>query len=238
MTMRVSPTPQARASRRTVRVWDLPTRLFHWTLVAAVLAACISAQSGAYLAQRLHFLSGYAVLALVGFRIAWGFAGSHYARFAQFVRGPAATLRYARALLAARAGASPAGHNPLGALSVLGLLGLCGLQAATGLFSGDDIASEGPLARHVSNALVDRLTGLHDSGAKVLYALVALHLLALAGYRWLKRDDLVTPMITGDKPIAEGQPEPPAAVDRPLWPRAALLLGASLALVWCLVNLT
>jgi cytochrome b len=228
---------------RTVRVWDLPTRLFHWSLALCVATACASAQSGGYLAQRLHYRCGYAVLVLVLFRLAWGLAGPRYARFAQFVRGPAAVLRYVRRLAApAPPGGAPGdpGHNPLGALSVLALLAACGLQAASGLFAKDDIASEGPLAHRVSDALVDRLTGLHDLGADTLYALVGLHLLAIALYRWRKREDLLTPMITGNKTLAAdagAAQAPEDALDRPLWPRAALLLGLSGALVCAVVNL-
>jgi cytochrome b len=226
-----------------VRVWDLPTRLFHWSLVSCMITAFVSARSGGITAGRLHFLCGYAVLVLVGFRLAWGFAGPRYARFAQFVRGPATTLRYARSLLG-RVPASSApgypGHNPLGALSVLALLAACGLQGATGLFATDDIASAGPLARYVSNAMVGRLTGAHDVGETALYVLLGLHLLAIAFYRWVKREDLVGPMITGDKVLPENQTAPGRAQDaddRGVWPRAALLLGLSLALVCFVVNL-
>jgi cytochrome b len=221
-----------------VRVWDLPTRLFHWSLVLCMGAAFISAQSGGYTAQRVHFLCGYAVLVLVGFRTVWGFAGPRYARFAQFLRGPITTLRYARSLLGTGTPAAAPGypgHNPLGALSVLALLGACGVQAASGLFSKDDIASEGPLARHVSDALVDRFTSVHDAGQTMLYVLLGLHLAAIVFYRWFKRENLVAPMITGDKEVPVGLLVP-AAQDRPLWPRAALVLSANLLLVCLLVN--
>jgi len=221
-----------------LRVWDLPTRLFHWSLVLCMGAAFVSAQSGSYTAQRVHYLCGYAVLVLVGFRVVWGFAGPRYARFSQFLRGPGTTLRYALGLLgrATPAGAPGyPGHNPLGALSVVALLGACGMQAVSGLFSKDDIASEGPLARHVSDALVDRFTGVHDAGQTVLYGLLALHLAAIVFYRWVKRENLVSPMITGDKLVPRGLGAA-AAQDRPLWPRAALVLGASLLLVCLVVN--
>ncbi len=221
-----------------VRVWDLPTRLFHWSLAACMIAAFISAQSGGYTAQRVHFLCGYAVLVLVVFRAAWGFAGSRYARFAQFVRGPAEILRYLRGLLAAdrpEGAAGYPGHNPLGAISVMVLLAACFIQATSGLFSKDDIASEGPLARQVSDALVDRFTSVHDAGESVLYVLLALHLSAIVFYRWFKRDNLVVPMITGDKQIPDDLTVE-AAQDRTLWPRALGLLGVSALLVYLLVN--
>ena len=219
-----------------IRVWDLPTRLFHWLLAACMVAAFVSAQSGGYTAQRIHYLCGYAVLVLVGFRVSWGFAGSRYARFAQFVRGPVTTLRYARSLLGKTAAAEAPGypgHNPLGALSVLALLAACAVQAVSGLFSKDDIASEGPLARHVSDALVDRFSGIHEIGQTVLYALLALHLAAIVFYRWIKRENLLGPMITGNKAVLPTA-DAPAAQDRRLWPRALLLFAANL-LVVCLI---
>ncbi len=231
--MGVTPDGQGR-----IRVWDLPIRLFHWLLAACMVAAFVSAQSGGYTAQRVHYLCGYAVLVLVGFRVSWGFAGSRYARFTQFVRGPATTLRYALGLLGksdtADAPGYP-GHNPLGALSVLALLAACGVQAVSGLFSKDDIDSEGPLARHVSDALVDRFSGIHETGQTVLYALLALHLTAIVFYRWAKREKLVGPMITGDKVVVAGTGAP-AAEDRTLWPRAVLLLAANALIVWLIVG--
>ena len=120
-------------------------------------------------------------------------------------------------------------------LATLALLAACGIQAATGLFSKDDIASEGPLARHVSDAVVDRMTDLHDAGQTALIVLLAAHLAAIAYYRWARKENLVTPMITGDKNVPPGV-SVPAAQDRALWPRAALLLAASLILVWLTVN--
>lgn len=222
-----------------MRVWDLPTRAFHWLLALCMVGALASAHADGDAALRAHFLCGYAVLVLVLFRLAWGFAGPRYARFAQFVRGPGATLRYLRALVANQPpGAAPGypGHNPLGALSVLALLAASGLQAATGLFSKDDIVSEGPLARFVSDALVNRLSGAHDLGETALYALLGLHLLAIAFYRWVKKEDLVGPMITGDKVLAQGTHATPSE-ERGGWGRAVVLLGLSVALVCFVVNL-
>jgi cytochrome b len=227
------------AAGQRVRVWDLPTRLFHWLLALSMISAFVSAHLGGYAAQRLHFLSGYAVLALVGFRLAWGFAGPRYARFAQFVQAPAVTLGYVARLMRPEPGIQDPGypgHNPLGALSVLALLAACGAQAATGLFSYDEVASAGPLAHFVSDALVERLSGLHDRGEVVLYVLIGLHLGAIGFYRWFKRDDLLVPMITGDKILPLAADAAPTE-ERGSWARAALLLGLSLALVCFVVNL-
>jgi cytochrome b len=164
-----------------------------------VLAACWSAHADGDLALRIHFLGGYAVLALVVFRVLWGFAGPPAARFAGFVRGPAATLRYARALLGRAPGslAATVGHNPLGAWSVLGLLGICLVLGASGLFTADEIASEGPLARLVSDAWVRTAGRVHANGEIALYVLVGMHVGAIAGY-WIGWGrDLLTPMIAG-----------------------------------------
>lgn len=221
--------PEARA-QALLSVWDLPTRLFHWALAACVAAACASAHASGDAALRLHFASGYAVLALVVFRLLWGFAGARYARFAQFVRGPADTLRYAAAMLSpsAAGGAPSAGHSPLAGVAVLAMLAACGVQAASGLFTDDEIASEGPLAHLASNAVVDRAGALHAWGELALYALVALHLCAIAYYRIGRGEDLLRPMLTGRK--APGA-APPARDDACLRARATLLLAASVALV-------
>ncbi len=184
-----------------VRVWDLPTRLFHWALAVCTLGACVSARASGDPALHLHFLSGYATLTLVGFRVLWGFAGTHYARFRQFLRGPSATVHYGLSLLRGRSTpeANNAGHNPLGALSILALLAVCLALGASGLFATDYVASEGPLARYVSEKSVDRLSRLHAWGEEFFYALVALHLGAIAFYRFARSENLVGPMLRGDK---------------------------------------
>lgn len=226
-----------------IAVWDLATRLFHWSLVLCTVSACISAELGGDRALRLHFLSGYAILILVGFRILWGFAGPRYARFDQFVRGPASTLGYAARLLRGRPHPHAAypGHNPLGALSVLALLAICAAQAASGLFANDEIASEGPLAHLVSQAAVGRCTALHAWGQDVLYALVALHLCAVAFYRWARDEDLLAPMLSGRKilraPAGLGGESEPVCDDSQTRARALLLLGLCAALVAYVVHL-
>ena len=251
--------PYAASERRILlvwmRVWDLPTRLFHWALVTCIISACISARTLDEQALRLHFFSGYAVLTLVGFRVLWGFAGSQYARFRQFIRGPLATARYALLLLRGRldASASQVGHNPLGAASVLALLAVSAALAISGLFAKDYVASEGPLARLVSEKMVDRSSTLHAWGEPLLYTLVALHVSAIAYYRLAHGQNLLGPMLTGNKLLrAKGACEqaggpllakqkvdadelaPDAAGGNA---RALVLLGFSAALVAYLVRL-
>lgn len=175
-----------------IRVWDLPTRLFHWALVVCVAGAFVSAQIGGN-AMVWHGRCGLAVLGLLVFRIVWGFVGSTYARFAQFVRGPAAIKAYLRGEWQGE------GHNPLGALSVLALLGTLTLLVATGLFANDDIAFEGPLYSLVGKDISDRLVGLHRLIEPLIILLVVAHLGAIAYYVRVKKQALVMPMITGWK---------------------------------------
>ena len=213
-----------------VRIWDLPTRLFHWMLAVLVVFSVVTANVGGNWVQ-WHFYSGYAILTLIAFRLAWGFIGGRYARFSSFLFGPAA-------ILATLKGDSRAprtlGHNPLGSLSVFALLACVGLQAAVGLFANDDIASEGPLAKFVSKGLSDRLTSLHHLNAKIIFALVALHLLAIVFYLLRKHENLVRPMLSGDKPVAE--PGAASRDDAALRVRAAIVLGICAAAVWWLVS--
>lgn len=183
---------------KTIRVWDLPTRVFHWALVVIIAGAFITQYMGGA-AMDWHFRFGYAALALVLFRVLWGLMGPRYARFASFLRSPATIVAYLRG----RAGThSSSGHNPLGGLSVLAMLAVILLQAGSGLFTNDDIASEGPLAHFIDKDLSDQVSWLHAQVAsKLIYGLVGLHLVAIVFHRVLKKRDLVTPMITGDQAV-------------------------------------
>jgi cytochrome b len=219
------------ASPETRTVWDLPVRLFHWLLVALLIAQVVTVNLGGN-AMEYHMLGGYALLALVLFRIAWGFAGSRHARFADFVRGPAAVIAYARSLTGG-SHAPHAGHNPLGGWSVLLMLASVLVQAATGLFADDDIMTAGPLARHVSGDTVSLCTQIHAINAWVLGALVALHLAAVFFYLLVRRENLIAPMIHGRK-RASGPGDAPRPAS--LWRAAAILALSGLAVAG-LVNL-
>jgi cytochrome b len=214
-----------------VRIWDLPTRLFHWSLVLLVVFSVATAKVGGNWMD-WHMLSGYAVLALLVFRLLWGFAGSRYALFAQFVRAPRAVLAYLRAPRGA--GERHAGHNPLGGWSVLALLAALLVQAATGLFANDEIATEGPLSKLVSGATASLMTKIHLLNQNAIYALVALHLAAIAYYFFAKRENLVVPMLTGDK---RGIAAEPAQDDALVRARAALLAALAAGLVGYVVSL-
>jgi cytochrome b len=185
----------------TRRVWDLPVRVIHWSLLAAVAGAWASREiEGDWF--RVHTWCGYAVLVLSATRLVWGFVGTRHARFAAFVRGPAAVFRYARNLFTRQPDSATAGHNPLGGLMVLALLAMLLAQAITGLFANDQIMETGPLFGYVTAALSDRLTTFHKQLFDLLLAAVALHVVAALAYLFLKHDNLILPMITGRKPAA------------------------------------
>ncbi|MEQ9170768.1 MAG: cytochrome b/b6 domain-containing protein [Rhodospirillales bacterium] len=215
--------PRGRAGGNGVRVWDLPVRLFHWTLLAAVVTSVATGLIGGLWQMDLHVVSGCVVLGLVLFRVLWGLVGGRHARFRAFVKGPAMVARYAVDFVKGRA-VHTAGHNPLGGWSVVLILLALAVQAGTGLFANDDIFLEAPLAKYAGKALSDRLTGIHHLMSTVLYVLVAAHVAAVA-LHWWKGDNLVKPMITGIKPGAD-----PAAADGPtrwVWLAAAVIVAAA-----------
>ncbi len=183
-----------------VRVWDLPTRIFHWALAACVVASVVTGQVGGA-AMDWHFRIGYAVLALLLFRLGWGLVGGHWSRFSSFLYSPSTLLRY----LHGQGGPElSVGHNPLGAGSVFALLFFLLAQVATGLISDDEIASSGPLTSLVPGTWVSQATWYHNSiGKLVLIGLVALHLAAIVFYLWRKRENLVRPMLLGDKEVEQ-----------------------------------
>lgn len=185
-----------------VRVWDLPLRLFHWSLVAAVATAFIAAKIGGN-AMVWHGRAGVAVVGLLVFRIVWGFVGSTHARFASFVRGPAAIRAYLRGEW------QGVGHNPIGAYSVLILLSLVLALSVSGLFANDDIAYQGYLYPLVGADLSAQITGVHKLFEPLLIALVILHVGAIAFYVKVRRTNLTIPMITGVKDVADPAVEAP-----------------------------
>ena len=184
----------------TVRVWDLPTRIFHWGLVLCFVGLVATAQLGGE-AMVWHFRFGYTALSFLLFRLVWGVSGGIWSRFSTFVSGPSHILRYLRG----EGGAGDSvGHNPMGALSVMALLAFALLQVATGLFSDDEIATAGPLAKMVSGSLVSFATFYHTNVGKIiLIVLVVLHVAAILFYRVKRQENLVRPMLSGDKELAE-----------------------------------
>lgn len=218
-------------TRATVRVWDLPVRIFHWVLVVLVLSQIVTATIGGN-AMEFHALGGYAILALVLFRISWGFVGGTHARFRDFLRGPAAVGRYAHRLIKGTA-QTHRGHNPLGGWSVLLMLVSLLVQAATGLFANDDVMMEGPLAKHVSEDASALFTAIHDINAAILLTLISLHILAVLFYLLHGKQNLIVPMFTGRKAIELMDARPPKTGNPWL---AALLLVAFSSLVYLVVG--
>lgn len=178
-----------------IKIWDLPLRIFHWSLLVLVVAAIVSVQIGGN-AMVWHGRFGVTILGLLAFRLAWGVIGSTYARFSSFVRGPKTILAYLRGEW------QGVGHNPLGALSVLGMLTVLAVQVLTGLFANDDIAFQGPYAVLVSSDTSLVITGWHKTNVWLLAALLATHLAAIFYYVRIKRDNLLTPMVVGYKDVA------------------------------------
>lgn len=200
------------------RLWDVPTRVFHWTLVALL---GLSWWTGENHDMDRHRLSGYAILALIAFRVFWGFVGGRSARFTQFVRGPAAVAGYVRAI-AARRHAAVFGHNPLGGWSVLALLATLGVMVVTGLFAVDiDGLESGPLSDRVGFDTGRLAAQAHHWCFDVLLALMAVHVVAIVFYLVVLRRNLIGPMISGWQRRRAG--EALAIEDlRSSWRRAAL----------------
>ena len=195
-----------------IRVWDLPVRLFHWTLVVLLAVSYFTGQAGGDW-MKFHFWSGYAILTLLLFRIAWGCVGSTTARFSDFVKGPAAGLGYLRGLLLGRR-TYDVGHNPVGGAMVVLLLLAVLVQVAAGLFSADTDTGTvtGPLAHLIADKWIDRVTDFHAFWVNVLLVLIGVHVLAAIVYLVWKRQNLIGAMFTGNKPVgdvvASGKPAP------------------------------
>ncbi len=180
---------------RRIKLWDLPTRLFHWLLVLLIVAAIVTGKIGGHDLMIWHGRIGLAILGLMAFRFVWGLAGSTYARFINFVPAPRTIVAYVKGEWRG------VGHNPLGAISAIAMLMLITLQAATGLFSNHDSVFQGGLYSLISAELSNDLTGIHHGIFNALLAMIILHLGAIVFYTQVRKDELVKPMITGWKDI-------------------------------------
>lgn len=213
---------------KAVPVWDIPVRLFHWTLVLLIAFSWLSSEMDW---MTWHMYSGYTILTLILFRILWGFVGSTHARFSDFIYGPRALIAYIKTL-PSRTAAKFAGHNPLGGISVVLIL-LCVLaQAGTGLFANDDIINEGPLVKHVTKELSDWLTTVHKYNFNLLLALIGVHVAAVLYYLIYKSENLIKPMFTGRKHLPAGMVAAPMRGAG----LAVVLLAVCAAGVWFLVS--
>ena len=227
--MTPEPTESPEPIQPTVRVWDLPTRLFHWTLALTVVGSLVTGQVGGN-ALVWHTRLGLLVLALLVFRGVWGFVGGYWSRFASFLYGPRSVLAYWRGE-PGPGGRYDIGHSPVGALSVFALLGLLAVQVATGLVADDEIATTGPLYRFVSSATSGAATGWHkEFGSSLLIVLVVLHVAAVLYYQWRKRRNLLAPMIHGNMPLPAGTPASADSAGRRIV--ALTVFAAAAALAW------
>ena len=211
-----------------MRVWDVPTRLFHWALVILLGVSWLTESRNW---MKLHFLSGYSVITLLLFRLAWGFAGSQTARFSHFIRGPWAALRHLAHLLR-REPDTEIGHNAAGGWMVLVMLALLAVQVATGLFANDDANTEGPLFSYVGKERSDWLSHIHAVNFTLIEIAVVAPRRGDPDLLGLARHDLVRPMITGRKLLPDAL-SPPRFVS-PL--RAVVLFAIAVGLVGVVVN--
>ncbi|HEY1931695.1 MAG TPA: cytochrome b/b6 domain-containing protein [Acetobacteraceae bacterium] len=209
---------------RPTRVWDPPTRVFHWGIVILICTSWLSQHEDW---MTVHFFAGYTLLAALVFRLAWGFVGSDTARFARFLKGPVAVVRHV-ARLPRREPDSEIGHNPAGGWVILIMLILLLVQVGTGLCANDEVSVQGPLADAVGSSASDWLTHIHAVNFRLIEAAVVLHLAAVLGYRVLKGHRLTTAMITGRKRLP-GSPIPPRMASSLL---AAAIFVAAAGFVW------
>ena len=217
-------------SART-RIWDLPTRLFHWLLAALVIFSFTTGKLGAdWLTW--HFRSGYAIASLLLFRLLWGFAGSRYARFASFLPSPSQIWRTVSS--ESRALRVSAGHSEIGTLSVYALLVVLAVQVGTGVFTNDGSFTEGPWVKFISEALSNRLSRIHYYNHWLVVGLTALHVAAIAYYLLARKEDLLTPMLTGDK---FGIDALPAEDGMSIRVRAAVFAAIAAGVIFYLVTL-
>jgi len=218
-----------------VRVWDWPTRAFHWLLVSAILCAWLSAEFGRKLGDSMlvwHKWNGYIILVLIVFRLIWGFAGSSTARFSHFVHGPAFVLRYAMDFARGHKRAF-LGHNPLGTLMVLALMAVVTFQAISGLFSFEpDNFIAGPLARLLEDDTATGVLKWHYRGFTLIQLLVLAHVTANILYGVLAKDPLIRAMAKGTKPAKVYEDEMEAVIPANVTLRAALAFAAALVIVF------
>ena len=181
-------------------VWDLPLRLFHWLLVASMIASYVTAKLG-FDWMQWHFYLGYWTIGLLVFRVLWGFFGPRHARFSSFIHAPSAIWLYMKSMLH-RDSARSIGHNPAGGLMVLLMLLLVAVQATTGLFTTDDVVWAGPYNPSVSSSTASTLSTIHNINFNIIIGAVCLHIGAILFYALYKRQNLVVPMLHGHLPAA------------------------------------
>ena len=215
-----------------MKIWDLPTRLFHWSLVTLVLVSWLSAEIGRF---DLHYWSGYGILSLLIFRLVWGFIGSDTARLSACLNAPTAVFAHIAALRSPKA-EPHIGHNPLGGLAVLAMLAVLLTQAVLGLFSQDiDFINAGPLADLISFDAGTRASELHEMLFDGVLILIALHVAAIFFYTIYKGEGLIGAMVSGWRRFGDDGPmTPPSLVSNR---RAVFVFALALIAVWAVVTL-
>jgi cytochrome b len=203
-------------------IWDLPVRIFHWLLPMLILLSWYTVEVSGDM--EIHMLSGYTILTLVLFRIAWGFLGPRYARFSSMLDSMRDVGGYFRKFFSAQP-SRYAGHTPFGALSVVAMLISLAVQVSTGLFATDEDFYSGPLNEHVSARTGVAITGVHEANFNVLLALIVLHVAAIVYYLLFKRENLITPMFTGVKRDSAENAAPIKSSNVPLAVRLVLVFG-------------
>ncbi len=216
-----------------IKVWDLPVRLFHWSLVLLFIAAYVTNSLGANY-FKYHLWCGYAVIVLVSFRIVWGLVGTHHARFINFIRNPFTTVKYAIDSLK-NTEKHYAGHNPLGAIMVVVLLLAILVQATTGLFTNDEIMNLGPLYSYINDELSLKLTSLHRQLFYWILGAVVLHIAAVLIHVFFKRNNIVKAMVTGKKPSKGIEQEKSIRSSR-IWLAIIIVVILALALAWIITH--
>jgi cytochrome b len=192
--------------KQAVLIWDFPIRVFHWLLVVSFAGAWLTSEGEAW--QMIHYAFGYNAVALVLFRIFWGLVGTRYARFSQFIKGPAETMHHLKSLLAGKQHLGP-GHNPAGALAMISLMVLVLLIGLTGYWS-------------IKEFLGDFMSGAHESISNFALVVVVIHIVAAIMMSFIQKENLVRAMVTGNK---LGSPE--QAIRYPMY-----FVGIGLALTW------
>lgn len=220
--------PKPRTPLLLMRVWDAPTRLFHWSIVILIAVSYFSMK---FDYVQVHYLSGYTMMTLLLFRLCWGLFGSETSRFRQFMRSPLDGFRHL-ASFTEREPDREVGHNAAGGWMVLVMLLVLAVQVGSGLFAGDPVEGGGPFVDQIARAPQKLLSTIHAINFNIILGVMALHVVAILAYAAVKRHDLVRPMITGKKRL-------PATTRQPRFASPALaaiiLVGAGL-FVWALVR--
>lgn len=215
-----------------VKVWDIYIRTFHWLLLICILVSFISVRLDE---MDIHFISGHCILALIIFRLIWGVVGSSTALFSNFIKGPGTILGYLKNPDSEKF-RRMIGHSPIAALSVIAMLVVISVQVGTGLISDDEILLQGPLAKYVSGDMSYQATTYHGINAKLIIGLIVLHLAAITFYRFIKKDDIVKPMITGRKRVSDEIAQQLITLHEKKPLGAAMAIGVSIAIAYFVFN--